>query len=242
MGKKWLRKWSEGEAKWKAENAGGQGEDWVEEGRVSQDSAGFSSLPPPLHQSSFACCLPTPQPHSRRDLYRSLHTPPWATKLHNFPSQPFHFVFNCLGSPRGKVIVKMLEKEVDSILLEHLPELAPEIQVCCLTHEIVTIFAGFERIGSNLSCRSNDTKLRPDREGRKRRFVTEVARPEIVNHRPVAGKSPWGGPSPPNSPKSPLFVRVPPYLHTKIFPMGGAMAPLAPPSATGLVNQLNDGI
>ena len=52
--------------------------------------------------------------------------------------------------------------------------------------------------------------------------------------RPVAGKSPWGGPSPPNSPKSPLFVRVPPYLHTKIFSMGGAMAPLAPPSATGL--------
>ena len=52
--------------------------------------------------------------------------------------------------------------------------------------------------------------------------------------RPVAGKSPWGGPGPPNSPKSPLFVRVPPYLHTKIFPMGGAMAPLAPPSATGL--------
>ena len=43
-----------------------------------------------------------------------------------------------------------------------------------------------------------------------------------------------GGPSPPNSPKSPLFVRVPPYLHTKIFSMGGAMAPLAPPSATGL--------
>ena len=28
-----------------------------------------------------------------------------------------------------------------------------------------------------------------------------------------------GGPSPPNSL---LFVRVPPYLHTKIFPMGGA--------------------
>ena len=57
----------------------------------------------------------------------------------------------------------------------------------------------------------------------------------MVLNRPVAGKSPWGGPSPPNFPKSPLFVRVPPYLHTKIFPMGGAMAPLAPPSATGLV-------
>ena len=52
--------------------------------------------------------------------------------------------------------------------------------------------------------------------------------PQTALGRPVAGKSPWGGRAPQIPPKSPLFVRVPPYLHTKIFSMGGAMAPLAP--------------
>ena len=43
-----------------------------------------------------------------------------------------------------------------------------------------------------------------------------------------------GGPSSPNSPKSPLFVRVPPYLHTKIFPMGGGPPSPPPPLSDGL--------
>ena len=81
-------------------------------------------------------------------------------------------------------------------------------------------------------------RLRPRRLVRLPLVRLRIRQYEEESHlrsRPVAGKSPWGGPSPPNSPKSPLFVRVPPYLHTKIFPMGGAMAPLAPPSATGLL-------
>ena len=48
-----------------------------------------------------------------------------------------------------------------------------------------------------------------------------------------------GGAEPPKFPKITPFCKGPPYLHTKIFAMGGAMAPLAPPQRRACLQRQN---
>ena len=86
------------------------------------------------------------------------------------------------------------------------------------------------------TCISNEQTKNSQWTTGKDRKTNEIEQLSSYFARPVAGKSPWGGPSPPNSPKSPLFVRVPPLPPYKKFsPWGGGLGPPSPPLSDGLV-------
>ena len=59
--------------------------------------------------------------------------------------------------------------------------------------------------------------------------------PELCTHQGLRWQISMAGAEPPEFPKITPFRKGPPLPPYKNFPHGGTMAPLAPPSATGLV-------